>query len=409
MLATKLSVRKTSSIRTLILDGMFITLFLLIFLLMSGLPASAYEGVGNERVSAGANHSVSIKSDGTLFSWGRNDYGQLGLGDTTSRNTPTQVGTDNKWVSVSAGGYHSLAIKSDGTLFSWGWNEYGELGLGDTTSRNAPAQVGVDNKWVSVSGGGYHTLAIKSDGTLFSWGFNNLGELGLGDNVDRNTPTQVGVDNKWVSVSGGEYHTLAIKSDGILWAWGRNEYGQLGLGDTTDRSSPVKCMNLEVGGRSTLNIFYDYGASTSGVWTMSSTGTAFTAPAFIWNSGAGNWDAARSKPMLDAGGNIVIFYDYGGAMSGVWLMRKNGDTYDAPAFIWNSGAGNWDAARSKPIISDYDGDNDADIVIFYDYGGATSGVWGMHNGAGTYASPVLMWNSGSGNWDASRSSIFTSP
>jgi len=191
-------------------------------------------------VSCGGYHTIAIKTDGTLWAWGENGYGQLGLGDTTDRNTPTQVGTGTNWSSVSCGYGHTIAIKTDGTLWAWGYNYYGQLGLGDTTNRNTPTQVGTGTNWSSVSCGGWHTIAIKTDGTLWAWGYNYYGQLGLGDTTDRNTPTQVGTGTNWSSVSCGVYHTIAIKTDGTLWAWGRNGYGQLGLGDTTNRNTPTQ-------------------------------------------------------------------------------------------------------------------------------------------------------------------------
>ncbi|MEW6556881.1 MAG: hypothetical protein AB1349_05935 [Elusimicrobiota bacterium] len=190
-------------------------------------------------VSCGVFHTIAIKTDGTLWAWGDNEYGQLGLGDTTDRWTPTQVGTASNWSSVSGGEYHTIAIKTDGTLWAWGYNNYGQLGLGDTTNRTTPIQVGTLTNWSSVSCGDYHTIAIKTDGTLWTWGWNYSGQLGLGDTTNRTTPTQVGTASNWSSVSGGEYHTIAIKTDGTLWAWGGNGNGQLGLGDTTDRNTPT--------------------------------------------------------------------------------------------------------------------------------------------------------------------------
>jgi alpha-tubulin suppressor-like RCC1 family protein len=225
-----------------------ILLFLLLALIQ--IPAKAGAGVtgkrGNllptkiNRVACGIDYTVALKSDGTLWAWGRNNYGQLGFGDTADRYIPTRVGTDNDWAFVACGGYHTLAIKSDGSLWAWGYNYYRQLGLGDTTNRLAPTRVGTDNNWALVAAGGDHTVALKSDGSLWAWGHNYYGQLGLGDTNTRSAPTRVGTDNNWVLVACGEDHTLAIKSDGTLWAWGHNGYGQLGLGDTTNRTTPTR-------------------------------------------------------------------------------------------------------------------------------------------------------------------------
>ena len=129
--------------------------------------------------------------------------------------SPTQVGSGTDWASVSAGAYHTVAVRTDGTLWAWGWNAYGQLGTGDYTSFNAPTQVGTGTDWASVSAGYLHTVAVKADGTLWAWGYNYYGQLGLGDTVDRNTPTQVGTETDWASASASSYvHTVAVKTTG---------------------------------------------------------------------------------------------------------------------------------------------------------------------------------------------------
>ena len=136
-----------------------------------------------------------MKEDGTLWAWGDNSFGELGLGDTTERHSPTQVGSAHDWAAVCCLGHHSVALKKDGTLWAWGENSYGQLGLGDTIDRHSPTQVGSSHDWAAIAPGAadsYHTLALKQDGTLWAWGFNQFGQLGLGDTSDRHTPTQVG-------------------------------------------------------------------------------------------------------------------------------------------------------------------------------------------------------------------------
>jgi alpha-tubulin suppressor-like RCC1 family protein len=195
------------------------------------------------RISAGYNHSLAIKTDGTMWSWGRNFGGALGLGNTTNYSSPKQVGALTYWSSISGGEFHNLALKTDGTMWSWGRNTYGQVGDNTTTNKSSPVQIGALTTWLKVSAGFYHTVAVKTDGTLWSWGYNGRGELGDGTTTDKSSPVQVGSLTNWSSVSASNYHSLAIKTDGTMWAWGYNSFGStgiLGVGDTITRSSPTQ-------------------------------------------------------------------------------------------------------------------------------------------------------------------------
>ena len=190
------------------------------------------------------NSTVAIKSNGTLWSWGRNATGHLGLGNVTDYSSPKQVGALTNWLSVSGGLNSALAVKTDGTLWAWGSNGSGQLGVGDITNRSSPAQVGALTGWSSVSIGYLHTAAIKTDGTLWMWGINSYGRLGLGNTTDYSSPKQVGSLTTWLRAVASNYHTAAIKNDGTLWAWGKNSSGQLGQGNTTNYSSPKQVGTL---------------------------------------------------------------------------------------------------------------------------------------------------------------------
>jgi len=117
-----------------------------------------------------------------------------------------------------SGGYHSLALKSDGTVWAWGDNYYGDLGDGTTTDRNTPVQVSGLTGVTAISGGGQYSLALKSDGTVWAWGDNYHGKLGDGTTTDRYTPVQLMGLTGVTAISGGEDHSLALKSDGTVWA-----------------------------------------------------------------------------------------------------------------------------------------------------------------------------------------------
>jgi len=191
------------------------------------------------KISGGYNHSAGIRSDGTLWAWGNNSFGQLGDGTTIDRNFPIQVGTDTNWLDVACGNGFTLALKSDGSLWAWGKNNYGQLGDGTTTDRTTPTRIGTSKSWVAISAGWDHSLGLKSDGSLWAWGNNSYGQLGIGNKTSMTTPTMIPSDREWVSIKAGWNHSIAIKSDGSLWAWGSNILGQLGDGTTTDRTTPT--------------------------------------------------------------------------------------------------------------------------------------------------------------------------
>ncbi len=177
--------------------------------------------------------SIALKTDGTLWAWGRNNNGQLGIGNTINQNAPVQIGTDTNWAAINGEvGQHTLALKKDGTLWTWGQNNFGQLGLGFTNNYvDTPTQVGTANDWVDIASGSYHSMALKADGTLWSWGDNRFGQLGHGNTIDRNIPTLVGTNYTHVTTRGlGSLTSLGVTDKGELYVWGRNHLGQLGIG-----------------------------------------------------------------------------------------------------------------------------------------------------------------------------------
>jgi alpha-tubulin suppressor-like RCC1 family protein len=201
------------------------------------------QGAGCWRVfSAGQNFSLGIRSDGTMWAWGQNGNKLgLGLGNLADQNQCTQVGTATDWLTLSAGANHSLAIKTDGRLWSWGNGQFGQLGNGVFNSATPNVtQIGTANDWKMVSAGNGFSLALKNNGTLWAWGRNNVGQLGDGSNTDQNVPIQIGTATDWLLINAGGEHSLALKTNGTLWAWGNNPNGQLGTGNTTPSNVPIQ-------------------------------------------------------------------------------------------------------------------------------------------------------------------------
>ena len=204
-----------------------------------------------KQVVCGGWHTFILKNDGSVWACGRNDRGQLGLNDNTNKNTFNQVTTNinNDVKQVVCGGWHTFILKNDGSVWACGDNQYGQLGLGNTTNRNTFTQVttNINNDVKQIAGGSWHTMIIKNDGSLWSCGLNGNGRLGLCDTTQRTTFTQVTTninnDVKQVVCTGNLYtasttgFSFILKNDGSLWSTGYNAHGQLGLGDTTDRNT----------------------------------------------------------------------------------------------------------------------------------------------------------------------------
>ena len=309
-------------------------------------------------ISAGGYHTIATQTDGSLWAWGNNGSGQLGnsSGSGGGYYSPVHIGTATNWANISAGGIinygHTISLKTDGSLWAWGWNSTGQLGDGSTTQRNSPVQIstsgcvsctpttgtftiaacnsytwaakgnkvytasnntdtihltnagGCDSlvtlnltiniathnvttqtvtntytwngqnytasgtytysynnangcasvdtlkltvnaqttgcSFKAISAGRYNNTAIKTDGSLWAWGDNSGGQLGDGTTTQRLSPVQIGTATNWASIGEGGAHSIALKTDGTLWAWGANTYGQLGYGTTANSNSPVQ-------------------------------------------------------------------------------------------------------------------------------------------------------------------------
>jgi uncharacterized repeat protein (TIGR02543 family) len=206
-------------------------------------------------VSAGENHSLAVTTTGRVFSWGLNNYGQLGDGTSTNKGTPTMVVFNNlqngeSINSVSAGDRHSLAVTTNGRVSSWGWNAAGQLGDGTNTQRNLPIIITISGLQIgetilSVNAGYVKSHAVTTNGRVFAWGFNGSGQLGDGTEIDKNIPIQISFnglhneENIKSIKSNMNNATIAITSNGRIYSWGFNGNGQLGHGNTTTQFTPT--------------------------------------------------------------------------------------------------------------------------------------------------------------------------
>ncbi|NEZ03086.1 hypothetical protein G4Y73_02850 [Wenzhouxiangella sp. XN201] len=211
----------------------------------AALPTQEISASAWADMDAGRYHSCGIKVDNTLWCWGLNRSGQLGVGDTDNRSSPEQVGSDTGWMVVSAGRGNTCGIRA-GELYCWGWDRSGVLGQGTLNEGSSvPLRVGLASDWVDVvaSVGGGHVCGIRGGGRLYCWGANNDGQLGIGSFDQRSIPTQVG--GSWIQVALGLRHSCGIETfaepdrGGRLFCWGDNGLNQFGSEAGEGSSTPV--------------------------------------------------------------------------------------------------------------------------------------------------------------------------
>jgi|GEM_PF-3534698 len=190
------------------------------------------------KVAAGGSHSLALKSDGTVWTWGANWSGQLGDGTYDDQWFPVQVSGLSGVTAIAAGSDHSLALKSDGTVWAWGSGLH--LGNGVNQDSTTPVQIPGLTGVVAISAGWTNSLALKSDGTVRAWGYNWAGQLGNNSTTSSLVPVVVSSLTGITAIATGSYHSVARKSDGTLWSWGENASGELGDGTNTRRLVPVQ-------------------------------------------------------------------------------------------------------------------------------------------------------------------------
>ncbi|HPC82152.1 MAG TPA: PKD domain-containing protein [Thermoanaerobaculaceae bacterium] len=193
---------------------------------------------------AGRGHRIALRSNGSVWGWGANAYGQLGNGNNTTQSAPVQVVGLGNIKQIAVGELHTLALGTDGKVWAWGRNVRGTLGDGTFEDRNIPVQVRGLSGIVHIAAGNEASYAVGSDGKVYAWGANSSGELGDGTTTPRNVPVAVEGLSNVVEVAGGWAFALARKSDGTVWAWGYNADGELGDGTRVGRLKPVRVVDV---------------------------------------------------------------------------------------------------------------------------------------------------------------------
>ncbi|MBI9075560.1 MAG: hypothetical protein JEZ02_09135, partial [Desulfatibacillum sp.] len=207
-------------------------------------PLTAQAADVTPMVAVSNSYTVALKADGTVWSWGQGGSGEMGNGVSYVYETvvypPVQASiSDVKYIAI--GNSATYAIKTDGTLWSWGWNASGELGVGDTESRNLPVQITGLSNIIQVSGSnGGCAVCLKDDGTVYAWGYNYYGEVGNGSTTMSIVPVLVTATDftDIRAIDSGANHVVARKGDGTVWTWGRNDTKQCGRGAQTRYTSP---------------------------------------------------------------------------------------------------------------------------------------------------------------------------
>ena len=254
-------------------------------------------------VVVGLMHSCALLTDGSVRCWGENRFGQLGNGTTKDRYTPVRV--VNLWgkaKAITAGANHTCALLTDGRVRCWGLNTYGQLGDGSTQDKHTPVTVAnLDGPAKAITAGANHTCALLTDGRVQCWGLNAQGQLGDGTIEDKHTPVSViNLRAPAKAIAAGSSHTCALLEDGRIQCWGQNTFGQLGNGTFQDKKQPVEVVDLGLpaqhiaaGGEHTCAVLAD---KSLRCWGENGRGTV----------GNGSWKNT-SRPVSVVGlGNSVV-------------------------------------------------------------------------------------------------------
>jgi hypothetical protein len=273
-------------------------------------------------IMGGEVHNVALKSDGTVWAWGANAFGVLGNGSTNEAHTPVQVSVLSSVTALGGRGYHTLAVEADGSVWGWGWNVTGALGDGTTNATTVPVRVvGLTNP-AAVSAGYHFSIALLTNGTVCQWGIGRV----IGNSY---TPVQTPGLSNIIAISAGWDHALALRSDHTVWVWGQNNYGEIGDGTSLNRTNPVQVTTLS-------NIV----AVSGGDWHSS----ALDSSGMIWKWGRddtgqlGNGTASVSTNPLPA---KILLDNNGNGFSNIVMMAArdyHNIAVKADGSVWQWGA-----------------------------------------------------------------------
>jgi len=272
-------------------------------------------------VEAGRDFTLVRLADGTLRAFGDNTHGQLGDGTTTASGTPVTVALTNvASFDLSGRAQTAIALKADGTAWTWGRNDLGQVGDGTSTDRSTPVEVLAGLGVAAVAAGEFHTLAVLDDGTVRAWGLNTSGQLGDGSTTTSNTPVTVTGISTAVAVACGSTFSLALLADGTVRAWGDNSSGALGDGTTTDSLVPVVVTGLS--GIAKID------ATSDSALALTTAGAVRT-----WGDGSagqlgnGTNTPTQTSTVLVSGLTGAVVVDVDGGVSAVLLITDEGVRY----------------------------------------------------------------------------------
>jgi len=306
------------------------------------------------QVSISRFHRLGIRSDGTAWTWGCNNVGQLGDGTTTNRTSPVSVvGGFTDWCQIigavgrvtSGEDAHSLGLRQTGSLWTWGCNGQGRLGDGTTTNRSSPVSVvGGFTDWCQADAGGANNIAVRCNGTAWAWGNNYCGRLGDGTVTSRTSPVSVvGGFTDWCQVSFGASHTIGLRTNGTIWSWGAGDGGRLGNNDTANSSSPVSVVGgftdwcqISAGGLHSLAL-----RCNGTAWSWGNNGSAV---AGVLGDGT---TTARSSPVSVVGG-FTDWCQIAGGGSHSHGIRTNGTLWGWGFSVIGDGQDN-NVIRNSPV------------------------------------------------------------